>query len=281
MNDTKPTTEELDLHNLRTFKGVEVGLGEADPVADIAKKLEAQHSGHLILVQSGTFLHGFDRTAYALATLKGYQLKLVGTATDPHLRIGFPVGNFKRRLWTVVEEFGIPYVVALGTQASGRTIYISTQPTGNNKVLESVSTDIIAEYIEELKQRQEVNKAAAKQLLTDPEGTRFQLKTKAMKLDTEILRDIIKMPRDLRATYGENLRTCMARILRGAMAYGLEDNKPQLLKSLSADVDMLKHYLTQAQRLEQLKLKFEARAALAVELGKLIGGLIKSTQVMP
>ncbi len=73
----------------------------------------------------------------------------------------------------------------------------------------------------------------------------------------------------------------MARILRGVMAYGLEDNKPQLLKTISADVDMLKHYIAQAPRLDQLKLKFEPRATLAVELGRLVGGLIKATQVRP
>jgi len=277
----KPTAEELDQHNLRTFKGIEVGLGEADPVATIAAKLEAQHPGHLILVQAGTFLHGYDRTAFALSILKSYKLKLVGTATDPHIRIGFPVGNFKRRLWTIVEEFGIPYVVALGTLASGRTIYTSTQPTGNNQVLESISTQVITEVIEDLKQRQEVNKAAAKLLLGNPDSTAFQLKAKAQELDTEILHDILKMPRDLRATFGESLRTCVGRILRSVMAYGLEDNKPQLLKSISADVDVLKHHLAQAPRLKGLKLSFEHRATLAVELGRIVGGLIKSTQVRP
>lgn len=281
MSDTKPTTEELDLHNLRTFKGIEVGLGEADPVATIAAKLEAQHPGHLVLVQSGNFLHGFDRTAYALATLKKYKLKLIGATTEPHIRVGFPVSNFKRRLWTVVEEFGIPYVVALGTQTTGRTIYTSAQPTGNAQVLEAISSNIIAEVIDDLKQRQELNKAAAAQLLGHPDSSCFQLKAKTQELDTEILRDIIKMPRDLRATYGENLRTCMGRILRSVMAYGLEDNKPQLLKSVSADVDMLKHYLAQAKQLSGLKLPFEHRATLAVELGRLAGGLIKSTQVQP
>ena len=281
MNDTNPTAEELDLHSLTSFKGIEVGLGEADPVATVAAKLEAQHPGHLILVQAGKFLHGYDRTAYALTILKSYKLKLVGTAADPHLRVGFPATNFKRRLWTVVEEFGIPYVVALGTKESGRTIYTSAQPTGNTQVLESVSANIIAEAIHDLQQRNELNKAAAKQLLANPDSTAFQLKAKAQELDTEILRDIIKMPRDLRATFGENLRTCMGGILRSVMAYGLEDNKPQLLKSISADVDVLKHYLTQAPRLAQLKLNFEPRAALAVELGRLVGGLIKSTQVRP
>lgn len=276
-----PTTDELAKFSISAFKGIEAGLGQADPVATIAKKLEEQHAGHLILVQAGNFLHGYDRTAYALANLKKYKLKLVGTATDPHIRIGFPVGNFKRRLWSVVEEFGIPYVVALGNQASGHTVYVSSQPTGNNSVLDSVSMQVIEEVIHDLKQRGEVNKAAAAQLLASPDTACFQLKAKAQDLDTQLLQDIIKLPRDLRTTYGENLRICIGRIMRGVMSYGLEDNKPQLLKSLSADIDLLKHYLAQAQRLGILALNFEHRAGLAVELGRLVGGLIRSTQVQP
>lgn len=276
-----PTTDELTKFSISAFKGIEAGLGQSDPVATIAQKLEQKHAGHLILVQSGNFLHGYDRTAYALATLKKYKLKLVGVSSEPHIRIGFPVGNFKRRLWTIVEEFGIPYVVALGNQATGHTIYISSQPTGNNSVLESVSTKVITDVIDDLKQRGEVNKASAAQLLASPDSACFQLKAKAQDLDTQIMQDILKMPRDVRTTYGENLRTCVARILRGVMVYGLEDNKPQLLKSISADVDMLKHYLAQAQRLGILTLNFEHRAGLAVELGRLVGGLIRSTQVQP
>jgi len=276
-----PTSDELREFSISAFKGIEAGLGQADPVATIAQKLEEKHAGHLILVQSGNFLHGYDRTAYALATLKKYKLKLVGAATEPHIRIGFPVGNFKRRLWTVVEEFGIPYVVALGNQADGHTIYVSNQPTGNNSVLESVSTKVIQEVIDDLKQRGEVNKAAATQLLSSPDAACFQLKAKAQDLDTQLLQDIIKLPRDLRATYGENLRACICRIMRGVMSYGLEDNKPQLLKSLSADIDLLKHYLAQAQRLGILALNFEHRAGLAVELGRLVGGLIRSQGARP
>lgn len=274
-----PTTDEITQFSISAFRGIEAGLGQADPVATIAKKLEVQHPGHLILVQAGNFLHGYDRSAYALATLKKYKLKLVGAATEPHIRIGFPVGNFKRRLWTIVEEFGIPYVVALGNQATGHTVYISNQPTGNNSVLESVSTKVIEDVINDLKQRGEVNKSAAAQLLASPDAACFQLKAKAQDLDTQLLQDIIKLPRDLRTTYGENLRVCIGRIMRDVMAYGLEDNKPLLLKSISADIDLLKHYLAQAQRLGILALNFEHRAGLAVELGRLVGGLIRSTQV--
>ncbi len=281
MNTQTPTTEEQQQFSLRAFKGIEVGLGQSDPGAAIAAKLEAQYPGYLILVQAGKFLHGYDRTAYALSILKKYRLKLVGVSADPHLRIGFPVGNFKRRLWPMIDEFGIPYAVAIGTQMDGHTVYISSQLGGNTHLLETVTDDIVAQTIIDLKQIGEINNAAAKQLLSNPDTSSFKLKSIAQDLDTQLLQDIIKMPRDLRATYGENLRICSGRILRGVMAYGLEDNKPQLLKSISADVDLLKHYLTQAPRLSGLKFSFEHRTGLAVELGRLVGGLIRSNQVQP
>lgn len=277
-----PTREEQTEFSIRAFRGVEVGLGQADPTAAIASKLEAQHPGHLVLVQAGKFLHGFDRTAYVLNVLKQYKMKLVGTAEEPLLRVGFPVGNFKRRLWSMVADFGIPYVVALGTQAEGHTVYVSEQPAGNVSVLDSVSDQVVHEVITDLKQRGELNKAAAKQLLATPDTSGFMLKSQAQDLDTQLLQDIIKLPRDLRCTYGENLRACMARIIRAIFAFGLEENKPALLRGLSADVDCLKHYLTQAPRLNLHKsFSFEHRVGLAVELGKLVGGLIKSHQVQP
>lgn len=281
MSTQTPTTDEATQLAIRSYRGIELGLGEADPVAAIAAKLEAQHPGHLILVQAGRFLHGYDRTAYALATLKGYKLKLVGTAAAPHIRVGFPAGNFKRRLWSLVADFGIPWSVALGTQATGHTVYVSTQPTGNSQVLDAVTPEIVAEVIADLRQRNEVNKAAAHELLAHPDTACFQLKAKTQELDTQILQDIVKMPREWRATYGESLRACMARVLRGVMAYGLEENKPALLRAISADIDCLKHYLVQAPQLNRIKLAFEHRAGLAVELGRLVGGLIRSQRGAP
>lgn len=282
MTTTAPTTDEITQFSIRAFRGIEAGLGQADPTVEIARKLEAQYPHHLILVQAGKFLHGFDRTAHALSTLKQYRLKLVGTAADPHIRVGFPAGNFKRRLWSMVSEFGIPYVVALGTQATGHTLYISGQNDGNAAVLASVSDHLIRDVINDLRQRGELNKAAAKQLLAHPDTAGFQLKAKAQDLDTQLLFDIAKMPRDLRTTYGENLRACLARLMRGVFAFGLEENKPALLRALSADIDLLKHYLTQAPRLSPLKgFSFEHRVGLAVELGRLVGGLIKAQQVQP
>ncbi|MFC3107392.1 hypothetical protein ACFOFO_05370 [Undibacterium arcticum] len=276
-----PTDDELIQFSITAFKGVDVGLGKADPLAIVAKTLEAQYPGHLILIQAGKFLHGFDKTAHALSTLKNYQLKLLGTAEDPHLRVGFPAGNFKRRLWSMTEEFGIPYVVALGTQAAGHTVYVSEQATDKSSVLAAVTDEIVQQVVNDLRQRGQVNQAAAKHILANPDTSGFKLKSQAQDLDMQLLQDIIKMPRDLRVSYGENVRVCMGRIMHGIFSYGTEDNKPALLRLISADVDLLKHYLSQAPRLSNLKFAFEHRVGLAVELGRLLGGLIRSVGVRP
>jgi len=65
-----PTREEETNFSIRAFKGIEVGLGQDDPLVEIARKLEERYPNHLILVQQGKFLHGFDKTAYALSVLK-------------------------------------------------------------------------------------------------------------------------------------------------------------------------------------------------------------------
>lgn len=282
MRDTKaqhPSDDEQSKFSIRTFKGIEVGLGQSDPGAAIAAKLEEQYPGHLILVQAGTFLHGFDRTAHALNTLKQYKIKLGGTTDTPHLRIGFPLGNFKRRLWSIVEEFNIPYVVALGTKETGHTVYISEHANGNASVLSAVSDGIVQQVIADLRQRGELNTASAKQLLANPDSSGFKLKSQAQDLDTQLLQDIIKMPRDLRSTYGENVRACMARLMPGIYAYGTAHDKHAVLHSISTEVDLLKHYLAQAQRLSKLKFAFEHRVGLVVELGRLVGGLIRASKV--
>ena len=245
-------------------------------MAIVSKKLEAKYPGHLILLQAGTFLHGFDRTAYTLNVLKKYKMKLIGATDDPHIRIGFPTGNFKKRLWSIMDEFQIPYVVSLGNQASGYQVYVSSQCDSKSSVLSSVTDQIVQQVINDLRQTGELNTAATKQLLTNPNSSGFKLKEQAQDLDTQLLHDIIKMPRNLRATYGENLRACSARIMRSTFAYGSAVNKPLVLQEISADVDLMKYYLTQAPRLSNLKSGFESRVRLAVELGKLVGGLTRS-----
>jgi hypothetical protein len=58
MNTSIPTSEELQQHAIKAYRGVELGLGQEDPSAAVAAKLESQYPGHLILIQAGSFLHG-------------------------------------------------------------------------------------------------------------------------------------------------------------------------------------------------------------------------------
>lgn len=273
-----PTADEVAQYSITTFRGIDVGIGKADKTAEIAAKLEEQYPMHLILVQAGTFLHGYDRTAHALSTLKKYKLKLVGTTNDPHIRIGFPVNKFKSRLWSMVEEFNTPYVVSLGTQETGRDVYVSEFGTAEDSILSSVSRNIVMQVINDLRQHGALNQASARKLLTNPDTCGFKLKMHAQDLDQYLIMDLIKMPRDIRVTWGENVRVCMARIMHGIFAYGLEANKAALLARVSADVDLLKHYLGQAPRLSKLKFAFEHRVSLAVELGRLLGGVMRATK---
>lgn len=272
--DLSPTPAETKEHAITTIRGVECGLGQADEVAKVAEQLMHQYPDHLVLVQAGQFLHGYDRTAYALHVLKKYKLKLIGTPDNPHLRVGIPAGGHKRRLWPLLNDYGIPYVVAIGKTGKERSIHVSDQPSSNGKVLIAVSPEIVRHTIETIRQHGATNQAAAADLLKNPDNGTFQLKSRAQDLDLLITKDILKLPRDVRTTWGESLRATMHRIMRGVMAYGLSDNKRATLRELSADVDLLKHYLTQSQKLSQLKSAFEHRAALAVEIGRLIGGLI-------
>lgn len=275
-----PSQQERNQYRISSYRGIKVGLGVADPLATAATKLAQQYPNHLVLMQAGKFLHGFDRTAHVLATLKGYHLKLIGSTDEPHLRIGFPAANFKRRLWSMGEEFGIPYVVALGTQKEGYTVFIS-EAVAPSDVMRAATNEIVHQVIEDLRQRGNLNRAAAKKVLADPDTADFKLKMQAQVLDTHLLQDIIKMPRDLRTTYGENVRTCMARLMPRIYGYGLGTDKPSELRAISADIDLLKHYLGQAPRLSRLKFAFEHRVGLAVELGRLTGGLIRSQKVAP
>lgn len=273
-----PTQEEMNQYSIKAFRGIDVGLGAADKVADIAAKLEEQYPMHLVLVQAGTFLHGYDRTAHALSTIKNYKLSLVGSSNDPHIRVGFPVNKFKSRLWSMVKEFNTPYVISLGTQDSGRDVYVSEFGSANDSIMSAVSRGIVMQVIEDLRRHGELNQASAKAMLINPDTSGFKLKMHAQDLDLILISDLIKMPRDIRVTWGENVRICMARIMHGVFAYGLEQHKTNLLVRLSADVDLLKHYLSQAPRLSKLKFAFEHRVSLAVELGRLLGGVLRSAK---
>ncbi len=277
--DQTPTSDERKHFSITSFKGVEIGIGQADPMAEVSNELERRYPGHLIMTQSGKFLQAYDRSAYALSLLKKYKLVLAGTTDQPHLRAGFPVGNFQKRLWPLIHEFQIPYVAYLGNRTDGYTVFISSQEGCNASILQSVSDQIVKDVIADLVGYGQVNQAATKQLLSNPDSSGFKLKSHAQDLDTALLQDIIKMPRDIRTTFGENLRQCMANIMREIFSFGTATNKMHVLATLSAEIDLLKYYLTQAPRLSKLKFAFDNRACSAVELGRLVGGLMRAAKV--
>lgn len=271
-----PTEEEREQFSIKAYRGIEVGLGTPDSLAKHAAQLAERYPDHLVLVQSGSFLHGYDKSAYALHVLKNYKLKLVGTQAEPNLRVGFPVGQFKRRLWPFMAEFGVPYVVALGSKQTGFEIYHAEMSTSPSDVMRSIDDNIIKQTLFDLQQRDEVMKANAKALITNSDAAEFKLKSVAQELDTLLLRDLAKLPRDHRAIVGENIRACMHGILNDVFRYGLAENKRNILFSLSGRIDLLKHYLIQVKQLNlPMKASFAQRAGLAVELGKLTGGLIR------
>ena len=262
-----------------SFRGADVGLGKEDPCVVIAQKLQQQFPQHMILVQAGNFLHGFDATAHILSTMKQYKLQVVGTAADPHLRVGFPLANFKRRMHQIADEYQTPYIAAVGSKMNNYEIYQSPHVPGTSTLIDQVPAGIIAQVITDLQQRGELNKAAAKQVLANPDTSGFKLKSHAKDLDMQVTLDLISMPRDVRATFGENLRECMARIMVNVFAFGNSVVKEDVLHAISTDVDLLKHYIEQAQRLNKVKIAFTHRAGLAVELGRLVGGLIRANKV--
>lgn len=258
-----------------SIKGIEVAFTATDPHVEISEKLQAQYPHHLILVQAGTFLRAFNKSAYVLHTLKQYKLTLAGPANAPHLRIGFPVANYAKRLWPLVDEHNFSYIVASN---DGVTTCDATIPSNT---LDTISDDIVNQVIADLITHKQLNTASAAKSLVNPSTQDFIFKTKAIEVDYQLLEDIIKLPRDIRVTWGENVRETMQRIMRNTYLYGNEDNKPQLLKQLSADVDLLQHYLRQAQALNRFKFAFEHRVGLVVELGRILGGLQRAQRATP
>lgn len=144
-----------------SIKGVDIGLGKEDPCVVIAQKLAEQFPRHLVLVQAGKFLHGFDVTAHILSTMKGYRIQLVGIANDPHLRVGFPVANFKRRMHQIADEYQTPYVAAVGSKLNNYEVYQSPHVPGKSTLIDSVPSGIVAQVIRDLQQRGELEVAEA------------------------------------------------------------------------------------------------------------------------
>lgn len=253
---------------------VDITFGADDPHVDIANTLQQVYPNHLVLVQAGTFLQAFNQSAYLLHVLKGYKLKLAGTTASPHLRVGFPMANHKQRLWPLTDEHGLAYVIH-----TKDGIELSNEDSST--LMETITPDIISQVLQDLITDKQLRTASMTKALASPNTQDFLFKTKASELDYQLLQDVMKLPRDIRATWGENVRQTMQRIMRNTFIYGHEDNKPQLLKQLSADIDLIKHYMCQAKTLKRFTLAFEHRVGLVVELGRLVGGLQRAQKARP
>ncbi len=259
----------------KSITGIDIAFSADNPHVDIANTLQAAYPHHLVLVQAGTFLQAFNKSAYALHVLKQYKLRLAGPAKAPHICAGFPAANYKKRLWPLLDEHNLSYLVH-----SAQGLEICDAPV-QSIMLDTISDNIVHEVIADLISHKQLKTAAAAKALANPNTQEFIFKSKAEALDYQLQLDCLKLPRDLRTTWGENVRETMQRIMRNTYLYGNDDNKPQLLKQLSADIDLLSHYIRQAQTLNRFKLAFEHRVGLVVELGRILGGLQRAHKVQP
>jgi len=268
-----PTEEELKEFGLTLRNGVELQLGKQDPLICIAERIAQRYPHHLVLIQSGGFLHAYNKSAYFLHKLKNYQLRLVGTDTHPAIRCGLPVSGHKRRLWRVCHEFGVPYLVALGTKGDYR-LHINNESV-KSSLMDEIPQDIVTKLIDDLSQTDRLRTARAVQILLKPEQVNFRLKQVGNELYQSLHRDLERFPTNHRYFVGRDAADCLSRLMRGIYSYAVSDNRAAILRQLSADVDLLK---TIIQVIHQKQLidakKFGMRMAVVIEMGNLVGGLM-------
>ena len=275
-----PTETELKEYGLTLRNGVELQLGKQDPLIKTAHQIAEKYPHHLILIQSGNFLHAYDKSAYFLHKLKNYILKVVGTDVHPSIRCGLPVAGHHRRLWKVCHDFGVPYLVALGTKGNHQ-LHISNENV-TASLLDDIPNDIVAKLIDDLSQTDRLRTTRAVQLLLKPEQVTFRLKQVGNELYQKLHKDLASFPRNHRYFIGRDIADCLTRILQNIYSYALTDQRNQLLRQLSADTDLMKMLI---QTLFQKKIinaeKFNIKSALAIELGNLIGGLLTKNPPHP
>lgn len=256
--------------------GVELSLdkGELDPNIAKARDLHQRFPGHLVLIQSGEFLQAYNKCAYFLHRLKNYRMKLMGSGSGAYLRVGFPLKNSKRRIWKIMSDFHLPYLVVLGSKAGGYKTYMSEQGFEQQSLLLEITSDIVSRIIEELRQTDQLQHTATAKLLLRKDVT-FRLKQAAQELYQHLIRDIASYPRNHRHGLGKDMHDVASEMLRLVFDYALSSDRVALLRKLSSVIDRKKFIITQAFELRLLNdSELNHRVALAVELGNLTGGLL-------
>lgn len=276
-----PDENEITSHAITMANGETIlALGNKPPDTglSLAVELEKQFPNHLVLIRAGEFLHAFNKSAYFLNRMKNFKLTIAGDEFNPHIRAGFPVRNSKRRLWRIMQDFQVPFVVALGTKATGYKLFHSEKYTEKASILNEIQDDIVHQVIADLGQESAVTRARAAQLLLKQDVT-FRLKQVAQNLYSHCITDLSRMPKDYRSSIGKDIHDTISAILRNVFLYSRTKSRGDLLSLLSGEVDLIKHLLTEAFRLKLFhEEKFNFRAGLAVELGKITGGLLERYQ---
>lgn len=270
-----PTEEEVQEHAI-IRNGIELCLSSdsQDPNVVLAKDLHQKYPGHLVLIQAGDFLHAYNKCAHFLHRLKGYKMKLMGSGSGAYLRVGFPLSNSKRRIWKIMSEFKVPYLLVLGSRSAGYKTYMSDRDFDMKSLLLEITDDIVLHSIEELRQTDRLNHAATTKLLLNKEVT-FRLKAVAQELYGHLIRDVASYPRNHRHGLGRDMHDGASELLRLVFDYAPSLNRETILRRLSSVVDRVKFLISQAFELKLLSHdKINYRVALAVELGNLTGGLL-------
>lgn len=272
-NTVSPTPKEQIEFSLILRNGIELQLGKQDPLIKIAARVFQQYPHHLILIQSGSFLHAYNKSAYFLHKTKNYQLKIVGTEVNPDIRCGLPLSGHKRRLWNICHDFSVPYVVALGFKGNYQ-LHISNE-TIESSLMDEIPKDIVEKLINDLSQTDRLRTARTVQMLLKPEQITFRLKQVGNELYLIIHKDLERFPKNHRYFIGRDISDCIGRIIQNIYRYTTSGNRLIILQHLSSDIDLLKmiiHSIYQLQLIDTKK--YSMRSTVIIELGNLIGGLI-------
>lgn len=286
MTDLNPTDVEQQEHILTLRNGVELGLGHEDPLKNIAAKLAKKFPHHLILVQAGSFLHAYSRSAYYLHKLRGYKLRIVGQETAPEIRCGLPVRGHKKSLWNACADYRVPFVVALGQKGDFK-LHISRADV-DSSLMDQIPEGMVQNLVEDLCQTDRLRTARAAQILLNPTQTTFRLKQVTAELYQKLHETIHRFPMDQRYFRGKDTAECMYRLMRLVHDYATSEQRSLVLRKISSESDLLKSLFQSlhnkeprgGQKVQLINSRqFGEWSALAVELGNLVGGLLrKQTQ---
>jgi hypothetical protein len=177
-------------------------------------------------------------------------------------------------MWHVFNDYKVPYVVVLGMKGNF-TIHISHENT-EKTLIDDIPIDIVNKLIEQLSQTDRLRVARAAQILLKPEQSSFRLKQISEEIYQNLIKDFIRFPTTHRFFIGKDTNENITRILQLIYFYSTSTDRQALLIKLSGEIDLLKMFLQQIFKLKLIDgIKFGQRMALIIEMGNLVGGLLR------